>query len=327
MFLTGETLSASVQKILGGNRVRCAVAFWGLGAAAFMKSAGTDMASTKILCDLSMGGCWPGALRDLGAPTNGALRRRDGLHAKVYISDRGMVVGSPNASANGIGFPDCMPTWLEAGTFHKSGSAAWKQAVTWFDAEFDAASSVDRDALEYAELNWRPSLDVRAPRHGSLFDLVCAHPGDFKTLGFVFTNRESEQKDRTQARKNLCKKLGKRKAEIDSLPDSGIFSGWNPDELSRWPSTFIEFWLPKPGKMKIYGRKVLYFEHDAGAVFTKNDWRSVKRFLPDGCSDKKDIQSNDVILAGQLMKNVEGGVLFSNAHDLAQALFALTPYA
>lgn len=44
------------------------------------------------------------ALIALGAPHNERLLHLDGLHAKVYLSRRGAVVCSANASSNGIGF-------------------------------------------------------------------------------------------------------------------------------------------------------------------------------------------------------------------------------
>ena len=107
LFLTDRDLATVIKNVLGGSDVRCAVAFWGRGIEALFPQ--TTVNQPRIICDVVLGGTSPDVLRALGAPRNDFLRHIPRLHAKVYISDRGAIVGSANASQNGIGL-DGPPT-------------------------------------------------------------------------------------------------------------------------------------------------------------------------------------------------------------------------
>jgi hypothetical protein len=125
-FVDHKKLGPKIRRVLGGGGVRCAVAFWGDGAAASL-FAGPPPAEAHIICDIAMGGTNPRELKELGAPDNRGLRHLPGLHAKVYLSSRGLIAGSANASNNSIGFLDAAAL-MEAGTFHESEEEAWRQA-------------------------------------------------------------------------------------------------------------------------------------------------------------------------------------------------------
>lgn len=174
-FVAGNDLSKAVTRVIGGDDVGCAVAFWGIGAKAFLDAAGAQSGRFRVVCDTSMGGTHPDALRSLGAPGDPSIRYHDGLHAKVYVSNAGVVVGSANASNNGIGFGAGGPRLAEAGTFHQPGSDVWKSARSWFDQLHSDASVVDEAALDRARLRFRllpgPRADKQT-RPGSLVDLV-----------------------------------------------------------------------------------------------------------------------------------------------------------
>jgi hypothetical protein len=127
-FLTGRDLSTRVCHLLSCRNVRCAVAFWGEGAAGLLSDS--NLREAKVICDLSMGATFPPELKRLGAPHNDRLRYLNGLHAKVYISDAGAVVASANMSSNGLGFKDTRRAGLiEAGTFHARGCVGGYSAM------------------------------------------------------------------------------------------------------------------------------------------------------------------------------------------------------
>jgi hypothetical protein len=65
------------------------VAFWGKGSSQLIDN-GEGMSDFRVICDISMGGTHPDALLALGAPVNLEVRYYDGLHAKVYLSDRAL---------------------------------------------------------------------------------------------------------------------------------------------------------------------------------------------------------------------------------------------
>ncbi len=201
VFLDDQTLGAAIKKLLRAPRLRCAVAFWGNGAVASLFGEGGLPADAEIICDLTMGGTNPAEVRALGAPRNNRLKHLPGLHAKVYISQSGLIVSSANASNNGIGFVD-QPKLREAGTLHEPGSEAYQAATKWFGAIWKQAHPVDDAALIQAEESWRrkaPPPRAVSPVAGSLLDLVLAEPERFRGVGFAFTTSNSSTDQRNEA--------------------------------------------------------------------------------------------------------------------------------
>jgi hypothetical protein len=261
-------------------------------------------------------------LEELGAPDNERLRRQDGLHAKVYISDAGMVVGSPNASVNGIGFGERGPIWLEAGTFHEPKSETWHQAVTWFDSLYENAKVVDDAALAEARRRWQPTPGhpVLPVRDGSILDLIRANHDQFGTIGFVFVNVISTKRAVEAARRALKKQANVQATTVDALPYDGIFTGWTDADLGRWPASFIEFWLSPRGKLYVYGRQVRFFEPKTGSVFTVRSWAAIRSQFPADAPTAANIARVDANIAANLLADGDGGLLYPSPKDLWKAL-------
>lgn len=154
-FLTGAELAEAIRDVLAGAEVRCAVAYWGSGMKqAFPPSDGPPAA--RLICDVTRGGTSPKALLEMGATRNEDLRHVPDLHAKVYISDRGAIVGSANASHNGIGF-GAAPGLLEAGVLLGPDEGAFAEAAEWFETLWGRSRKVGRKALQLAKERFRPS--------------------------------------------------------------------------------------------------------------------------------------------------------------------------
>ncbi|MGR3460941.1 MAG: phospholipase D family protein [Roseovarius sp.] len=156
-FLFGDGLSNRIREVARGRDARCAVAFWGTGAAYEVFGGEFEQRDdVKIICDISMGGTNPLTLRQLGAPENKYLKYKDNLHAKTYLSEEGLIVGSANASSNGIGRSRRPAGLVEAGSFFPAGSPEWQEARNWFCSLWDEAGcfEVDQRALEHAEDLW-----------------------------------------------------------------------------------------------------------------------------------------------------------------------------
>jgi hypothetical protein len=320
LFLTGKSLTQAIKKVAGGHDLRCAVAFWGLGAAHFLEEAGADLSAARILCDLSMGVTSADALVELGAPTNKRLCRHDGLHAKVYISDVGMVVGSPNASANGLGFDDHSAGWLEAGSFHEPNTQAWRDAASWFNAVYRKAQRVDDEALAEARRKAREKPDaVRLPvREGSILDLVREHHEQFGPIGFVFTDTRSSKQERDKARDNLRQKFPAKK--VDAMPDEGIFTHWSKEELNRWPTSFVSFFLSPRGKLWVSGRLVVFHEYKTGSIFSRASWPNISQQLPRNAPSPKSIIEQDAKIVAALLDRSQRGILFATPSKMSAAL-------
>ena len=101
-FLTGDAIAREITKLVRKRRkVRAAVAFWGSGAA-----EQTGLASKgegQILCDLFSGGCNPKEIEKLMG-VGLEVRTLGGMHAKLWTNGDSVILGSANASTNGLGF-------------------------------------------------------------------------------------------------------------------------------------------------------------------------------------------------------------------------------
>jgi hypothetical protein len=201
-----------------------------------------------------MGGSNPKELRDLGAPNDRRIKHLRGLHAKVYLSNRGLITGSANASTNGIGFL-AVAKLIEAGTFHAPESEAYTSASRWFEKIWKCASVVDKPALDLAQRAWDrkprgdgPFAEGRPSNPASLLDVVAHNPDRFRGVGFAFTigNSTTEQRDETVAAviekdKKLAVPLlsGRDQKALRKWRVGDVFSEWKPEDIYAWPERFV----------------------------------------------------------------------------------------
>jgi hypothetical protein len=321
-FLTGGTLTDAVRRVLAGPHPRCAVAFWGSGVGSFLDPGDEHRNDLRVVCDLSMGGCHPHALRELGAPKNPSVRYHDGLHAKVYLSEAGVVIGSANASDNGLGFGAKGARLVEAATFHSADSATWTAAAEWFETIYEGAAQVDEAALERARRLFRPRRQVQAAapsRPGSLLDMVLADPDAFENVGFVLASTSATEEERADARRS-AREAGVEKAVVDEATDNDLFTDWNETDVLRWPAAFVELWMPRE-KLHLWGRTLRGIDPAGGNVIAKRDMRAVRSLLPQGCPDFRDAARVDAATVRALLEH--GSAVFRNGRQLAAALHAL----
>ncbi len=214
---------------------------------------GAPPPNARLICDISMGGSNPSELVLLGAPGNANLRHLHGLHAKVYLSDLGLITSSANASNNGIGFIE-VAKLVEAGTFHAPGTEVYNQAADWFERIWNRSSQVDAAALQLAGEKWRRKASGnvnrlnRSPRPDSLLDAVAAEPQRFRGVGFAFTTGRSTREQRDETAKALIKQDEDRAnplltdldhALLRNWSIGDVFSEWPPQDVSAWPLRFV----------------------------------------------------------------------------------------
>lgn len=324
-FLFGDGLIDRLKIVARGNDVRIATAFW--SAEGIIELFGSDdIRDARILCDIAMGSTSPRALKMLGAPDNDSLRHHERLHAKVVISDRGLVVGSANISNRALRGGNSQLWQLEAGTLHIAGSAAWNQAVKWFDDLHEQSSVIREPELEWAKIAYVPPKGgggTRRPRSGSLLDIVATTPERFARISFVVTGEKSTEKQVMKARSKANKlETSFAKSEIDVWPNSGIFTGWDKDQVeANWQNTFVEFWLG-PRTVTVQGYKGSIFDPDNGSVLARPDWRNVQRIAGVALPARKVIGAADAALARLLVSPGEGA-LFSDGAELAERVAEL----
>ena len=86
----------------GNDELHAAVAYWGTGAADLVGISSRDARENiHVTCDLLSGACNPAEIKrliELGV----CVKTLDHLHAKVWLSDSTVIVGSANASTSGL---------------------------------------------------------------------------------------------------------------------------------------------------------------------------------------------------------------------------------
>lgn len=280
-FLTDEALTEAIRHVVGGKGVKCAVAFWGNHGFFEAEALGGVTKDWQIICDIQMGGTSRDALVKLGAPTEPNLKFRNGLHAKVYISDRGVVVGSANASARGLGVGDNPASLLEAGMFHKHGGKAWRDATVWFDEIFGKADQVDETALREADRRYRPPLGISVKNSGmSLLEQVKSKPDYFaeQQISFAISTHEATPNELKIAADQSYEARGPQnltREELYAWPPTHIFHDWLETDIQTMDKFIVEFYIGKNDEVQIFYHRIVHrfervSENGNGHVYTKD---------------------------------------------------------
>jgi hypothetical protein len=336
-FLDDQDLGPAIISLMAGSDVRCAVAFWGTDAADQLFPKGLPEAG-QIVCDISLGCTNPQELRALGAPANPKLKHLKRLHAKVYLSDRGAIVCSANASDNGIGFAD-VAGLVEAGVFIAPGSKSLGPVEAWFERIWKRSKMVDPAALARAEDAWKRRPRGRAIRPArllpenvpSLLRTVANNPERFRGIGFVFTSGTASKEDRVEASEKLARIDDVRKVALLSPEDrrrlsqwkiGDLFTDWSEQDLDAWPRRFV--CIHRPAERAAYwfykrAYEVLLAE-DRGVVFAERP-KGLKADLGFKRGTAA-MLANDAPLLDRLFEKCEerGHWLCENGESLAQLI-------
>lgn len=161
-FKHGELLSSTLRKAIKNKRIDAAVAFWG-GDAFNLLGLENAKAGSRVICDAYSGACNPTAIKDL-LDAGFEVYDRPGLHAKVYICGSTLIVGSANASANGLGEEDeAIDVGLEAALV-TTERAAITDAKAWFEGHINAARKLGPENISTIEELWARRRNVRPNR-------------------------------------------------------------------------------------------------------------------------------------------------------------------
>lgn len=226
---------------MGKSRTaRLAVAFWGEGAA---ERLGIDKRGgpVEIVCNLSHGGTNPKEIRALCAlPHVGSKRvlQNDRLHTKVYLFDEMAIVGSSNASANGLSLEgEELNGWLEANAV-VTDSAALVSLRKMLDDRLRGRPITELD-MQRAEEAWRArrhGARLAMARRASLLDALIDDPKTAFEEDIYFAAYDEDLSDKgRKEQKEVRTQYG---------PDFGVFEDW-PDIPREVP--IVCFWIGAKG--------------------------------------------------------------------------------
>ncbi|MEO9228143.1 MAG: phospholipase D family protein [Devosia sp.] len=163
-----------------GGRLDIAVAFWGLGAAEELGL--TTTRDVRVLLDLSAGASNPKEVQTLLELRPEHVRAVHRLHAKTYISDAGVIVGSANASADGLSMLGTeMTRWHELAMLADDATSV-RMAREWFERLWASSEFITPAMIKAAKAAWKERQSNRAfaSRPGQfILDAALANPADF----------------------------------------------------------------------------------------------------------------------------------------------------
>jgi hypothetical protein len=225
-FLVGKRLYAEIKRIAAERQARCAVAFWGCGAAGQFKHP----KGVRLVCNLATGGTNPAVIVDL-RERGANVRQHDTLHAKVYVGQVNAVVTSANASTNGLGLEDReQARWVEAGVLLK----VTPPLEAWFEDIWNHSRAITRFDLEKATKLW--AARQRGKPSVPFENFI---PGDKPPLLAYVPPHYEEIIDESSVRKQL----GKYNQSIRQRIEGGIPIEGRADEEAvkgdRWLLTWV----------------------------------------------------------------------------------------
>jgi hypothetical protein len=161
-----ENIQTEIAKSLAAaTRVRVAVAYWGDGAVERLGIRRLRNRDVKIVCDLRSGACNPDevkTLRDALGPDN--VLKLGRLHAKVWIIDCCAIVGSSNASANGLAQEATEADGLIEANVYVDDKECVSNLSHWFETKvLRFATRITDDDIKAARARWKIQHGTRPP--------------------------------------------------------------------------------------------------------------------------------------------------------------------
>lgn len=275
------------------ERAELAVAFWGEGAAEKLGIEDREPGRVRIICNLTMGGTNPSEIEKLIELGHDVVRC-DQLHAKCYIFDEAVLVGSSNASSNGLAFQDneTLP-WFEANIL--SRDVALVARVRRWLSRLPTKPITEQDLLKAHEAWKRRRQAIHPVAAATLIEKLRASPTFFdgKQIFLAVVSKDMDAEG----------ELGREEAQEEYGPELDAYQDWPelPETgtliaFERGPRgglSFGGFWerrpIPRDRTLRSGSTLQLCWEMNDAAGMTIGDmsaWRDIcRRFFDDSESD------------------------------------------
>ncbi len=152
--LDGPAAEAEIKKLISSSKtLQIAVPYWGRGSRRRLELDKLRAQDVTIVCDLLSGCCDPDEIKALQDEFGRSpVLTCDSLHAKVWLTDRGAVFGSSNASANGLGLEGTEVARLIEMNALISDPAKLNELSLWFNKTvLPASREIEKRDLKQAK--------------------------------------------------------------------------------------------------------------------------------------------------------------------------------
>lgn len=248
----GSELEKTIRQMLSESSfAKIAVAYWGAGATKRLLPPNLTSANTLIICDFMSGACSPVEIENL-IETFGHLKRENAtcgvgklkkLHAKVWLTDKAAVLGSSNASANGLGEEgDEARNSLEANIYIEDKKLL-DQIGGWFLTHISNASPITQTDINRVTAFRRTKRGKRLIESDSVLSALRADSGAFSDQNlFVWIWRKADYDKETTRVVKVEEKVRQIRG-IEAWEDAKIIP----------PGSFIVHFDEENGRAKLSG--------------------------------------------------------------------------
>ncbi|WP_238120786.1 MULTISPECIES: phospholipase D family protein [unclassified Xanthobacter] len=301
-FLDEKAVLKEIKSMLAAAReAKIAVAFWGQGALEQLDIGRTNL-DVKLICNLDSGGCNPAALKSIMSTLPPArVHSHPRLHAKVYWTPDRAIVGSSNASANGLAVEgNVARSWAEANILI-SDRRLLQEIEDWFNRRLDEARIITDHDLSLAQSLWDYRSRAAAPGVALCGDLLQAYA--------QAPDHPSWRRVRVALWSAGISKEGKKEAtalinENSTLSQFAQYEGWTKE---FYPDDYILDFYVKNGKSKFSGIYIIEYHRGKTINFaTERNTISLPSFPELKLSDN-DISKIKIIAQKLLNKYSEDG--------------------
>lgn len=322
--LTGGELADKIREICAADEVDCAVAFWS-GMSRDDLFPRWKKQQVRIICDISMGCNSKSSLEAYGAPKNPSLRVWDGLHSKIFISSAGAIIGSANASFNGLGRKGAPPGNLEAGVFFQANTDGWKDASRFFKTLWDKpALDLDQGQLDRAPILARDpgsTISNSGQNSTSVLERVLAYPSEFDGTLFVITGADISHA--VEYELNKAHSAARKSKEFEPAVRELVVQD-TARSLAKASDRVLMFWFGNDNRPELfaYYKEVRVSTAKYHAIYGIKGWRRFWKELSMDCPVKATALSRDVDIARKLCPspNARRDGWVGTAHELADEL-------
>jgi hypothetical protein len=227
-----------------------AVPFWGTGA---IGALGLNRGTSRVICNLSSGACNPYEIEDLEKLDGITVRTNSRLHAKIYTAKGFAIIGSSNASTNGLAIAGDVSTgWIEANVLTKEPGLV-KETCGLFETIWDSDETkpISVSQLNKAKIAWdnRP----RSKPSVTATTLLAACREQPELFGSVFVVAYDEDLSRKAKRKlTSLTRQAKGSAGIDNA-DFRKAWGYQFEERIASGTWLVDLDCRKPSRPRVWG--------------------------------------------------------------------------
>jgi HKD family nuclease len=227
-FISGEDMGEEIRKLVEqSDEFLLAVAFWGDGVTKeFGLTNSWKQKKGTVICNLMSGACNPKEIEKLRKNDSLRVLKHDELHAKVYWTPRSVIIGSSNASSNGLAYEGSeLAGWVE-GNVKITEPKTVTDVKNWLAKIEKHATEIDQDDLNLAFEIWKKR---RKDRHGigatqrnngkSFIKNLIENPKYFKDLQIEIWIYEGENMDPPAAKAVREAAKERRNLKIDGFQD------------------------------------------------------------------------------------------------------------